>query len=337
MDFLKLLKPLLIRVTSENPQISDVNLLVKMAHRIALTRLSMLKKSQRLPHFIFSENYAALAIDSIAELFRRDDEGMFVELQFYFRIKRNLETMSDAETLSSFRILIFNALHDCVVKSFQETDPILGKILRNLKNHIRHNDEIKTLSRFGTTYIFACNAEERDDHLPEMPPEMLEGEFLQKILSRDKFKDFPCIILKILNEAKGYRKFYSLLDVALIIKKAWLKIGMADFPPQTSEFSWSLQSDVNSLVQKGLKEFEIKFFGNGFADMNEKFFVEAIREIIHNTFIKGDGYDAAYFDILKKHNPQLEYAEYRNKIRVRFEYLAKSAKKIVHEHLKELL
>ncbi len=337
MDFLKHIKPLLIQVTSEKPNTGDVNQLVKMAQRIALTRLNMLRKSQRLPHFTYSENYVTLAIDSIAELFRRDDEGMFVELQFYFRIKRNIEEMSAAESLSCFRMLIFNALHDSVVKSFQEADPILGKILRNLKNHIRHNDEIKTLLRFGTTYIFACNRDECDAHLPEMPPEMLEGEFLQKVLSRDKFKDFPCIILKILSESIGYRKFYSLLDVALIIKKAWLKIGMTDFPPQTSEFSWSLQSDVNTLVQKGLKEFEIKFFGNGFADMNEKFFVDAIREIIHNTFIKGNGFDATYFEILKKHNHQLEYTEYRNNIRVRFEYLAKSAKKIVHEHLKELL
>lgn len=337
MDFLKLLKPLLMRVTSESPQISDVNVLVKIAHKIAIARLVVLKKSNRLPQLILSNNYATLAIDAIAELFRRDNEGAFVDLQFYFRVKRDINEMSDGEAVSSFRSLVFTLIGDCVIRSCQEADPIFGKILRNMKNHIRRNDEIKTMNRFGTIFIYTCDEGGCNAHLPEMPIELLESEFLHKIISKDKFKDYPCIILSILNEQNEFRKFYSILDVALIIKKTWLKLGMTDIPNQTTDFNWSIQSDVMKLVQRGIEEFEKKFFGNGFADMNEKFFVDAIREIIHNTFIKGDGFDATYFEILKKHNPQLEYIEYRKHIRVRFEYLAKSAKKIVHEHLKDLL
>src|SRR5271169_3421423 len=93
-----------------------------------------------------------LALDSIADLFQRDDNGTFIQLKVYFD-GLSFEKLSNEEALAYLRRLIFARVNQSILRMYHETDPTFGKILRNLKLAVQSIQSFTIVERLGEQSI----------------------------------------------------------------------------------------------------------------------------------------------------------------------------------------
>jgi hypothetical protein len=320
----------------------DVNNLVKLAHSFALTRLKQLKVSRQLHVDIFNQPLDLAAFDCIAELFQRDNEGRFIELIESFSQEFAVFKLLDNDIIRRFRSLIFTKLNDGIFRIYHENDPILSNIYRGLKKALRKHPEIKQFDRFGKAYLCICSEYERNDDLPEMPMDKFESIVIENIKDKLSIENYILLFLKIINEQEYYRRYYSIIDLAVILKRILARKKIPLEEVQINIDDVTIQHDIVSIINKSINEvrdiLKRKYLESEKldADLFEKY-ICAIEEMIYETFVTNDGIYKHYFDFLQKQLPDLSYDEYRNEHRNQFEYFAKLAKNYVKEQLKELL
>ena len=167
----------------------EINLVIKFAHQFAVTRLSQLVTNRKVYLDIYPHNLNTIALDCIAEMFERDEKNNFIELIQYFQNK-NIAELYDEEIISSFRTLVFSKLNDRIYRIYNERDPVLGKIIRNIKLIVKKENSVYKFQRFGTTYLALCGEEERDYQLPEFQIEELQSEVTLLLKGNENFKRF---------------------------------------------------------------------------------------------------------------------------------------------------
>ncbi|MBX3006805.1 MAG: hypothetical protein KF816_02140 [Melioribacteraceae bacterium] len=331
------LVPLLRSALSGNINKFEINHLVKIAHQFAISRLSQLISSRKISFAIQPHTISSIALDCIAEIFERDENNNFIELINYFDGDRSVDGNSDEQIMIHFRMLVFSKLKDGIFRIYREYDPVTSKILRNIKLIAKSNEQIIFLERFGDTFLSMSNIE-LDEHLPEFPSEELESILISRVHKKENIKKLLIELLQILAESDRYRKFYSLIDIALLLKDLFLKLEL----PVTSYYNYDnslMNTDIKTIVERSIleirNELEYKYFTKNKIE-KELFdsFIEAIIEMLNDTYILNDGIEISHYDYLKKLNPAYSYEEYRNKHRIKFEYMVKLSKKIVVNNLK---
>lgn len=336
----KYLVPILKSAVEGKISNSELNLLIKIAHQFAAQRLRQLFLSHKVNLSIYPYNINSIALDCIAEIFRRDEDGNFSDIVNYFSGNLNLNNLTDDEVVIYFRRLIFSSLQDGIFRLYNEYDPILSKIIRNIKIALKKDESIKKFQKFGETFLFSCNEKDRNDHLPEIPLEHLESEILVSLSGKEKLKDYLILLLKSLNES-SYRKFISLIDAAVIIKSVIIRLRIP--LDELSKFNdGTFKYDICSIVENNLIKIkqqlaEIYLAKNKISVVDfEKYFL-AVKEILTNTYVNNDGFSQTYFEYFKNLFPEICYEEYRQKHRFQFEYMIKLSKKNITEELKEYL
>lgn len=316
----------------------EVNIIVKAAQQFATIRLLQIIKKHQTNIEIYPHNISSIALDMIADLFHRDEEGKFIEISEYFTEERDIEKLNDEAILDAFRIIIFSKLNDGVIRLYREKDPILAKIIRNLKIEVKKSEHFYLLERFGDIYI-APKDICLDEECEPFPIDNLEKEICLNT-TRIKSGDFLKSIFTLLIES-GYRKFYSLMDVAFIMKRIYSRHSQ-NFQSMFILDKDLYEFDINSIVRTCLGEIETslrqKYVEN--KKIEEKIFIgliAAIDEFITRTYIYTDGHDLSHYDYIKNHMPLVSYEEYRKNYRIYFEYMTKIAKQKVENNLKELL
>jgi hypothetical protein len=333
----KYLIPLLRSALSGNINNFEINHLVKIAHQFAISRLSQLISSRKISFAIQPHTISSIALDCIAEIFERDENNNFIELINYFDGERSVATIPDEQIMIHFRILVFSKLKDGIFRIYREYDPVTSKILRNIKLIAKSSEQIIVHERFGDTFL-SLGKIELDEHLPEYPYEELESILINRVHKKENIKILLLELLQILAESDRYRKFYSLIDISLILKDLFLKLEL----PVTTHYNhddFLINTDIKSIVEKSIieikNELANKYLTNNKIE-KELFdsFLEAIIEMLNDTYILNDGLELSHYDYLKKINPDYSYDEYRNNHRIKFEYMVKLSKKIVVNNLK---
>jgi len=330
---------LLRSVLEKKKSIYEINELIYFAHQLASTRLKQLIKRGKL-HFRTS-SLDLLAFDGIAELFERNNDGEFILLQNYFVDENALDQLTEEDAVHHFRSLVFTKLNDSISRFYRENDPVLSRIIRNIKSAVKKSSSINKIERFGEAFLFTCRISERNDHLPEIPITEFENLLLNDLKSNWKTSAFLNSAFEILNNQKLYRKFYSLIDLALIFKRF---ISQGDIPIDnlSSPDYELLQNDLKMIIEKVLKQSYLDLHNRYVSKeklTESKFnkYFSAISMIIYDTVILSDGDVKNYFDYLSEQIPEITYEQYRTEDRIQFEYLTKLTKDAVKERLKELL
>ncbi len=109
----------------------QLNAVIQVCHALASAFLAG-KKTTRTLTTLHGLGYSDLAYDCIAEIFQQYPAGHFVQLQAYFN-SLCLETASDEEILVHLRRLVFSKVNQAIFRLYNEADPSLAKILRNIK------------------------------------------------------------------------------------------------------------------------------------------------------------------------------------------------------------
>jgi hypothetical protein len=333
--------PLLHKVLSGDASISETNLIVRHAHHFALVRLKQLLASGALHLHSFPVTLESTAIDCIAELFERDSEGVFIELEHFFSVEHDLSRLTNDDIIAHFRSLVFTKLKDGIFRLYRENDPVLSKILRNLKIAVDKNSNISLIERLGITYLIFSKNNAANIHLPEYPLDLLEKEVAKHYRQGESSGNFLSVVSTIFAEQDHYRRMYSLIDCAVVLKRvsASYKIPMEEIFAAEDGF---LMQDIHSVVERTLiqiqRDLRKRYVESGKItdDVFKKYF-SAISEMIIDAFVRSDGSEKSYDEYLQYHIKSLTYDEYRKNHRVQFEYMTKLAKKAVREQLKELL
>ena len=320
---------------------AEVTELAKFAYTIAATRLKQLISSGRLHIQSFNVPLDGIAFDCIAELFERDGDGVFVELASCFEGKRSTENLSDEEVLQCFRQAVFMSIDDGIYRIYRENDPILGRIIRNLKLALQKEPQLSTVSRFGQVHICVNGHHDMLDHLPMYPHHELEQRLTELLRAGESSVSAIHSVAMLLCTEDQYRRIIPLVDVAVVLKRIATR---NELPVSSlSMVNESLfEEDITSIVDRAgsvaMEKLRKRYVDPG--KMTRETFEQyaaAIHNILKDTFIRNDGSELSQAEYLQRSIQGLSVEAYRASHRSAFEYMVRVAKRMVQQELRELL
>ncbi|MEW5798914.1 MAG: hypothetical protein AB1728_07880 [Bacteroidota bacterium] len=302
--------------------------------------MKQLLGSGRLHLQSFPLTLESTAIDCIAELFERDSDGVFIELEHFFCVERDLTQLSDDDVAAYFRAIVFTKLHDGLFALYRENDPVLSKILRNVKAEIQKNSSFEIIQSLGIS-IIACRTLDERFHLQEVQLETVERHFGDTVRDSTSIGDYLRAFQQMMAREKDIRPSFPLIDFCVAIKRHMMhrKIPLTTvLSSDESTFHHDATILIDQAVAHMRKQLHERYVNkNKLSELHFNSYMEAISSLVYDTFILSDGSEKKYGEYLQQQLPTITYEEYRLYHRKQFEYMAKLVKKEVRERLRELL
>jgi len=270
-----------------------------------------------------------MAMDCVAELFEQDRKGTFVQLCAYFN-GIPLESCSDEAALVHLRRLVFSKTYNGLFRFYNEADPTLGKVLRNIKLavHSLRNFEEHDVCGEPSIVPTAC------DHLRHLPPpdrETLERSLAFTINGRHAIPTMLAGLSSYLRGQRLHSRSVSLIDVAVVFRALYTRPLL--LPALTENASErTVQMDIETVLRQVHRQAqsaaEKAYVSKGkLSSELVDVYLRVIDAALRANFIEGDGADFSLFAALRKEIPGLTKAAYMKKHRARLEYLSRETHK----------
>jgi hypothetical protein len=329
------LKPTLSSLLSDAPSGLSIKDFASLCHKMAVVYL---RKKDRNPAFC-GLSLDDLASDCIADLFQRDERGVFVKLASYFSAPA-WESKSEDELLGATRRLVFSQVNQALYRIYRETDPSLGKLLRNLKNAVKSSSLVTLVQRQRETWICLNQENGAAASLPAMPPEFLEAHLTASLRGEADLKQILAVLIEILNDQHDYRKSYPLTGLALIIRSAFTHLNTALEQENNGHDNFAA-AEIEKMVAASVQTVKAKMRPayvekqKIHAEAYDLYFL-AIHDMLAAEYVQNDGCNRSYFDYLRQHLELLTREEYQKRFRCHFEYLAKlTRQELLHQFKKK--
>ncbi|MGA2624989.1 MAG: hypothetical protein ABSF91_14110 [Bacteroidota bacterium] len=278
--------------------------------------------------------------DCIAELFTRSSRNELIEIAKYFDHEQiDIESLHEERLLIHVRRLIFTAVNDNIFRMYNEIDPPLGKILRNIKNTVGRCADFQLTNQFGEQHLEFVSG----NVLQQYP--ILSDEDLQRLVERIMATEteIPSIVMELkhaLESQNKCRRAVRLVSLALAIKKGYELLA---FELQTTEDGTKPDAviDSRSAIQLAFEQISAKikerYLESGKIDKQTfECYSNALRRMLEDEFMLGSNGAISYYQYVSHYYPDLTRKEYERHHRTTFEYLAKLAKERVRKGLKEI-
>ena len=281
-----------------------------------------------------------LIYDCIADLFVRDANGHFTDIEQFFRKElAEPEKCSDALLFDTLRRIVFGRVNSNLTRFHAEVDPSFGKILHNLDVSLTRTNHFEKFVRFGETLLACCEA----DLLLERPPapfEYLRERLSEFVLVHDSV---PVILKKLHNLLEGqeeYQRVVPILWVASVLKEIYALGPEADSDSQQQvikhveiEEDLKLVEEACSILRKELRP---HYIGSG--KTSEELFevyLSTTVEILTDSISDGRDGQKHFYEYLSARMPGVTREEYINRHKQVLEYFVKCAKNKVRSELKK--
>ncbi len=334
-------KPSLDKLLSGTASEPEINAVVRTAFTFASLRLRQLLKSKKLHLHSFSISTEGLAFDCIAELFQRDEDGQFIELIDYFSGERELGDLDEEEATQQLRILVFSKVNQGLFRLYRENDPILARLIRNIKLAVKADPSFKQLVLLGQVYIFTCPERERNDHLSEYPLEEMERGLMPRLDPKSRTPHNMSLLFDVLNSQDGCRRFYSIIDIAVVFKRTLARLESID--DQVQHFDDELlRMEINQILTESCHTLKERLYRKYVLtqkltdEMFGKYWL-ALEKMVYKVFVLNDGSEVSHPELLKEYFEDLDTKTYRLVHRTHFEYMARMVKDHVKTQLRELI
>ncbi len=315
---------------------AEINDMVRVCHALALpyvrTRLSndiVLQRTLEL-------NMSDFAYDCIADLFAFVGAGEFPHIQAYFSAYPH-EMLTNEELFSHLRRLVFSQANHGIFRLYNEVDPSLGKVLRNIKLALQQFTSLVMIERFGEP----CVAPAEADHLLQM--RMLQIEDLESGVRRylRGTENIPFMLGKLalfLRERDDVSRVIPLTSVAVVIRNIYM------YPGENEEFAKVVEDKLEiSYLSRVVDEAVRKTREKMAAQYMKKKRIRASLLDVYFTVIEkrliltfsGDGHEKGLRELLSEEMEGMTDAEYRLKHRSRLEYLSRLTGEEVARRLRE--
>jgi hypothetical protein len=282
-----------------------------------------------------------IAHDCIAEMFKSDDANELSEFCHYFEQQEvDINRETEGMLMVHVRRLTFSFVNDNLFRIYNEADPALGKIIRNIKIAVNNSADFKIEEIFNEQYLVLTTSDSLA-HLSTISEEELENEVQSIIKTHD---EIPSIIKKIvdyLSSQNLYQRKIRLASLALAIKRQFEKTGEYEVLKNVQPDTTLVLEDARTIIQTACRDIssgmKSRYVDKGKVDENIfDLYFKAIERFLCYEFLDGSDGEMTYFDCLKEFDPTMTKSEYKENHRTVFEYLAKLAKERVREKLKKM-
>ncbi len=334
---------------------------INLAQKISL---SYLKYQEMLGKRISGDAWEAdleladLAMDCIAELFGRDDNGRFPQLKKYYEGKfAEMPFINDAEVLILTRRLIVRKTKQELSRIFRERDPEGAKIVRNIKVAIRTASDLHLFRELGKEYVFHGDIPKWDPShaltrpvqdylrrtLTPIPEEILHKLFLDNYHSGDSVSVSIRRLLTALHALADNQNFCGVDAVVKLVRyvkfdtcRDRLAAGDAVATPADELESKEMEQYITVVMDSIWERLDSQYLRTQKLPVEKAaIYYKALRDVLYDLIQKRD--TSSYYRNLKFYMPNLTQMEYRQQERSVFEYLAKLAKKEFRKYLCEML
>ena len=202
------IKNIISSTLSDQPSRAAVNELVDECYRLALAYLQKKARSGYLLPHLFGLTLEDLALDCFADLFQRDENGSFKLLRQYFRTVE-WEEMNDNDVYIVLRRLIFSKVNEGLFRRYREADPTLAKIIRNIKDAVKADEELTLTRHNGSSWLIVSKNESDLNNQPIAPVEVLEAHLIAHLCRSASSHELVSSFVGFIKEHPYYRNGLS--------------------------------------------------------------------------------------------------------------------------------
>ncbi len=308
--------------------------MISLCRKIALAFLRGKVGSGKLYTDFTSLKLNDLALDCVADLFSRDEDGTFTQFKSYFD---GVDTghCTDKELLSHLRRLVFSRVNQSMFRLYAEADPALGKILRNIKIAVQSLQTFTFVDRFGEPCIAPSMCEPLR-HLPRYERPDLDDLLTSATSAGDNIPTMLTKISRALREQTDYCRVVPVMMLAQSIRGVYAAPRPGPGHENNVERAISEQ-DVQTLIERNCAEVKEEYRKRyvGARAISEGFYnryFDIICEYICHRFIEKDGDNFSLFEALRSGFPDLTKEEYTRTHKAKLEYLLRlTFKKTVND------
>lgn len=313
------LPDLLRQACADRPERIAVGDLVLICRNMAEAYLRVRRVGRVAAHR--GQTVEDLALDLVADLFRRDAAGRFVVLREYFD---PVPTDRD-DAMVNLRRLVFSVVGEGLFDQHRSFDPGLARIIRNVKAAARRLG-LPIEARHGVRWIRFGPVDAR---LPSIAPDLLERSLAGKIREGVALETVLQAISDLLDDQEVYLRAVPVVAVASTIRSAWIRIqahegeesGFSGF----EGFSGDGFGPLVSLAVAGIRaDLHPSYVESG--KVSESLFrsyLAVIASYLADVTTDGEQADRSLYERLAVELPGLDRAEYGLRHRARLEYMAR--------------
>jgi hypothetical protein len=316
------------------PQLDEF---VLLCHSLAVSSIRGKLASGKINTSLLGLNDSDLAYDCIADLFQRDEKGTVLHLKTYFD-SFSVENESDELLLAHLRRLIFARVNQGLFRLYNEADPALGKILRNIKLAIHSLGNFIEIERFGESYIVPSLCDPLHE-LPEVDDEGLELLIRRVCKGNERIPEMLAKLSLSLRGQQEYSRAVRLMDIAYAIRSILGEMQTQNQQEPVAEQAL-LIGDAMIAISKSCCEVKEKNFQKYVGKKKvtpqnfENYFL-VIEGKLKEIFVGHDGEDDSLYDQLRRLLPTLTKEDYTRKHKNILEYLSRMAYDRAVEKLKK--
>lgn len=270
--------------------------------------------------------------DCLADLFERDHNGRFIKLSHFFEMADvPLEHLSETEATIALRRLIFGHVNKNIIRLYNEIDPHLGRILRNIKLALERFEPFQIVMVFGEPHLVPRDLDLLK-HLPYYPVQELHNDFLRYATIHDNTPTMLNMLYKMLLDQNRFQRSVPLVSFALLVKEVYTAGMEHDEKGATSvdehvDATW-LQEGMRRICTEVGDEMRERYVGGGIVSKEiYQIYVRTVEDILVRSISEEHLETGSYFDFLRKYIPQLDRAAFYERHRSILEYLVKKAKR----------
>lgn len=319
------LKSNLLSLLSGTYSHRELSSVVFLCHSMAVTFLEGKAASGTINKEFIRLSLHDAAYDCIADLFRRDDDGVLIALVSYFSAF-TVHRLDDQEVLSHLRRLTFTKVNDGIVRLYHDGDPALSKIIRNIRLAVRSLGNFREVDRFGELYL-APTMCDLLEHLPKLDEQQIEHLLDPDVQGIENVLEIVGALARNLRDQDVYARMVSITHLALTVRslysrKAMLSSSFVDSPESAAE------QTVRETMLAALRRIKSKFVSSYVAkgklsdEMYETYFA-VIKDRLEYMLQTGSIDGQSLFTCLQKYRPELSVDTYKALHRSRLEYLFK--------------
>ncbi len=312
-----------------------------------------------------------MAIDCVAGLFMRNEQGEFVQLKRYFEPHlAQVPAPDSVELLILLRRLVIKKTKQELSRIFKERDPEGAKIIRNIRVAVKNAKDLGTFREMGKEYVFfrkevfaglgagyddgydGYGHEHNDEDIdpvylrkdkPTIPEKVLRTAYLDDYNPKDHVSTSIRKMLRVVAEDERYQNCLPTDIIARLIRHTNLEVVRSRLLAQIEEkspFDYVKLQEINqakrNVLRKVRAKIEKQYVASGKispkkGEIYYRTLADVLEDITHSKKIE------SYYRHLRKYMPELTQKQYRREERTIFEYLGKLTKKWYREYLKDLL
>jgi len=316
----------------------DVREFVQLCYLIARPHLARKVHSGKLKLSLLGISEDDAVYDCLADVFRRDAAGRFVEIEAFFqREVGEIDAATDERMLVQLRRLVIGKVNNNLIRLYSEADPALGKILRNIKLALTPESGLEQVTRFNEACLAPAGID-RMDHRPPFTFEALRDAAAGVILIHDQVPEMLAKLRAMLVEQQRFHRIVPMVWAGLVFKEiyalGWEPSG------EVVNLDDAIETDrLNSLVDSICADLALQlrktYVATGkFDERMLGVYCCALKKILSSSYLDEHLDGSTYYEYLSGLLPGVTKESYRKDHKSTLEYIVKLGKTRLRQELR---